>query len=378
MKYKDTGFRAFYHHFIAVPMKENLKAALKCFPGAKNANCILTYGYIDREAGLTLEILAAGKETEKGFSFADGNDTISSKIRIGNVADDEVVYFDDEDGRLAARYAGKLEMLHGYDASEEVEKTRSMTFLDASRDENCIDDVLVYLVKDGLKTEGCWVRIIGLGDHWFMGTLLNEPYQDFGYHSGEKIAFFAHETEDKKVICYSDMNPSQKLTPEDLEDSSMLESAVTAFNDERTEPHLIEILEILRDSYVWIPCNAVLSEADQKYWDDIAQKLTDDPDADLEELIGKESKTEGATRLIPDILQNGDQYFFPVFSTVEAMGEYGDNFSKVQKHMLEVISLARNNKKKPVGIVLNAFTEPFVLDAELWDIVENMKSRIDE
>ena len=52
-------------------------------------------------------------------------------------------------------------MLHGYDAPEEVEKTRSMTFLDASRDESCIDDVLVYLVKDGLKPEGCWVRISG-------------------------------------------------------------------------------------------------------------------------------------------------------------------------------------------------------------------------
>ena len=46
--------------------------------------------------------------------------------------------------------------------------------------------------------------------------------------------------------------------------------------------------------------------------------------------------------------------------------------------MLEVISLARNNEKKPVGIVLNAFTEPFVLDAEVWDIVEKMKSRIEE
>ena len=159
MKYKETGFRAFYHHFIAVPMKKNLMAVLKDFPGAQDANCILTYGYIDREAGLTLEILAAGKETDKGFSFADGNDTISSKIRIGNVADDEVAFFDDEDGSLAARYASKLEMLHSYDASEEVEKTRNMTFLDASRDANCIDDVLVYLVKKGLKPEGCWVRI---------------------------------------------------------------------------------------------------------------------------------------------------------------------------------------------------------------------------
>ena len=82
--------------------------------------------------------------------------------------------------------------------------------------------------------------------------------------------------------------------------------------------------------------------------------------------------------MIPDILQNGEAYFFPVFSTVEAMGEYGENFSKLQKHMLEVIPLARNNEKKPVGIVLNAFTEPFVLDAKIWDIVENMKSRLEE
>ena len=31
-----------------------------------------------------------------------------------------------------------LAMLHNYDAPEEVEKTRSITFLDASRDENCM------------------------------------------------------------------------------------------------------------------------------------------------------------------------------------------------------------------------------------------------
>ena len=82
--------------------------------------------------------------------------------------------------------------------------------------------------------------------------------------------------------------------------------------------------------------------------------------------------------MIPDILQNGEDYFFPVFSTIEAMGEYGENFSKVQRHILEAIALAKNNEKELAGIVLNAFTEPFVLDAKIWDIVENMKSRIEE
>lgn len=38
--------------------------------------------------------------------------------------------------------------------------------------------------------------------------------------------------------------------------------------------------------------------------------------------------------------------------------------------------LSRNNEKELAGIVLNVFSEPFVLDKELWDIIENMKSRI--
>lgn len=378
MNYKNAGFRAFYHHFIAIPLKEMLKTSVKDFSGVDKANCILTYGYIDQQCGLTMEILAVGEESKNGFSFYDGNDTIRSFIRIGAVAEDEFSFFDDEDGTLAKKYTDKLEMLHHYDASEEVEKTREMSFLDGSRHEYFVDDVLVYLMKDGLKPEGCWTRITGLGDHWIMGTLLNEPDQNFGYHEGETIAFFVQETDEKKVICYSDMNSSKKITAADLEDGSMLEEAVIAFNNERTEPHLIDILEILRDSYVWIPCNAVLSDEDQKYWNDIAQKLTDDPDADPTELIGKEFKTVGATRMIPDILQNGEQFFFPIFTTTEAMGELGDNFSKVQRHMLEVIPLARNNEKDLAGIVLNAFTEPFVLDKEIWDIVENMKSRIEE
>ena len=50
MKYKDTGFRAFYRHFTAVPLKEELKAALADFPEAETANCVLTYGYLDRDA----------------------------------------------------------------------------------------------------------------------------------------------------------------------------------------------------------------------------------------------------------------------------------------------------------------------------------------
>ena len=374
MNYKETGFRPFYHQFVAVPIKDSLRPAIQDFPESKAANYLLAYGYIDQSCGLTLEILAMAQKTSKGFRFADTNESIRAFIRIDAVEEDECLYFPDENGELAKRYASKLEIVREYDAPEDVEKSREMIFLDGCRDKECIDDVLVFLTRDGLRPEGCWVRINGLGDHCLMGILLNEPNQDFGYHEGDQIAFFVHEDENKEIVCYSNMNPSQKITAKDLEDGSMLEAAVSAFNCERNKQNLITILEILRDSFVWVPCNVVMSEADQQRIEEMVLGMKDNLDA----LIGQEFVTNDVTRFIPDILQNGEDFFFPIFSTAEAMGEYGEHFSKIQKHMLDVIPLARNNEKKLAGIVLNAFTEPFVLDAAIWDIVEKMKSRIVE
>ena len=369
IKYSEVGFRAFYHNFIAVPMKDSLKSVLQDFPGEDKANYILTYGYIDHIVGFTLEVLAAAFRDDKGFAFEVGNKEISSKVRIGNVMNDECFYFDDEDGSLYKRYADKVDMLKSYSAGDEVEESRSMDFLDGSRSPEYPDDVLVYLLKDGNKPEGCWVRIEGLADHEIIGTLLNEPDQNFDYHEGETIAFYAQQTEDKEIVLCSNMNPSTKIAAEDLEDGTMLEAAIHTFNEERTEEHLLDIMEILRDSYVWIPCNAVISDADQAR---LLAMLEEKEDG----IIGEEFVTHGETRLIPDILQNGDNFFFPVFSNEEAMGEYGNEFSKVQEHFLEALVLAKNNEKDLVGIVINAFSEPYVLEKEIWDLVEKMKSRI--
>ena len=82
-------------------------------------------------------------------------------------------------------------------------------------------------------------------------------------------------------------------------------------------------------------------------------------------------------RMIPDILQHGDQYFFPVFSAESEMGEYGENFSKMRDHMLSVLALARGNEKHPAGIVVNPFTEQFILPKELFDALESMESRME-
>ena len=371
MKYSEVGFRAFYNKFIAVPMKDNLKSAVQDFPGASKANYILTYGYIDHTAGSTLEVLATAHKDDKGFTFAVGNTEISSKIRIGSIMEDECFYFYDEDGRLYDGYADKIDMLEHYSAGEEVERTRSMDFLDGSRNHEYPDDVLVYILKDGNSPEGCWVRIEDIAEHKIIGILLNEPDQDFGHHKGEKIAFYAQETENDEYILCSDMNPTPILTANDFEDGTMLEAAIHNFNEDSTKENLLVIMTILRDSYVWIPCNTVMSDADQARLHTMLKEKEDG-------IIGEEFISHDETRLIPDILQNGDEFFFPVFSNVESMGEYGNGFSRVQEHFLEALMLAKNNKKDLAGIVINAFSEPFVLNKELWDFVEKMESQIQE
>lgn len=89
MQYKDTGFRALYHNFAAFMLKDTLKQCLTGYPNADKANCILTYGYIDHEAGLTMEVLAAGIKDGDSFTFFDSSMEVKSMLRIGAVREDE-------------------------------------------------------------------------------------------------------------------------------------------------------------------------------------------------------------------------------------------------------------------------------------------------
>ena len=59
------------------------------------------------------------------------------------------------------------------------------------------------------------------------------------------------------------------------------------------------------------------------------------------------------------------------------MGEYGDGFSKIEKHFLDAANVARNNEKNVTGIVINAFSDAFVVPKELFEIIANMESAIE-
>ena len=378
MKYADTGFRALYHQFAVFPLTDAVRSAIRDFPGEKTADGVLTWGYYDREAGLTLEVLGCARRHDDVWQFADSNDLVRSFIRLDAVVDEEFGIFPDKEGRLKKRYACKLEILKAYDPSEEVEKSRSFTFLDDARHPQYIDDVQVLFEKKGLKPELCWARIIDLSEHRIWAKLLNEPDQDFGIHEGEDFTFYVHEDKETgKVTCHALFSQSEKIDPETLEDGSLLKDAVRSFYEDTDKDALFRILQILRDSWVWIPCNAVVGEEDQKTVEQMIEEAGDD----LDSMVGQTFTSQGNIRLIPDIFEKDGEYFFPAFSTEEDMGEYGEGFSRIQEHFMTVMDLARTTQhegKELTGIVINPFTAPFVLPKELYEAVEKMVSRVAE
>ena len=134
------------------------------------------------------------------------------------------------------------------------------------------------------------------------------------------------------------------------------------------------MLQLLRDSWVWIPCSAVLSSADSAAMEKLVKDAQEN--GGLESLVGRTITNQDAIRMVPDILQNGSQYFFPAFTSQEEMGEYGSRFSKVEQPFTDAIRLAENSRQEVADIVINAFSGPFVVPKELFGLIAGPESAI--
>jgi len=164
--------------------------------------------------------------------------------------------------------------------------------------------------------------------------------------------------------------PDNPITDELLEGGEFLKRAINICNRNHTSLNHIKLIKILRASYIWVPCTAIMGEKDQQNFESLIQNAIENND--LESIVGKEYVSQEDTRMVPDILQSGDEFYFPVFSSAEEMGEYGSHFSKVEMPFLNAINLARNNEKHVKGIVINAFSEPFEIPTEIFEIIEDM------
>lgn len=359
MKYREDGFRSFDRSYVAVPVTEKLRKIIHAFPGAKEAEYILTYGYIDHEAGMTLEVLAAAARTGKGFRFWDQNNEITVKIRIGSIADLECYYLDDDEGKLYGWYKEKVDDLSVYDVDDDVKVSRGMGFLDEFREPYFPDDVLVHLFREENQPEGCWVRIEGLDEEnrRFLGTLLNEPTQKLGCHAGDRISFFFYEVEKNQHFLCADLDEDGTVTPAEREDMT-LEEAIQVFHEDSSKENGFRVLRVLAYSTVLIPCDATFSDVDMMpLWNLLKTKEKD--------LEGETIESQDNIHLTPKILHRDGESFIPIFSSTEAMKDYGKTASILEKPFMEVLSMVQHSSKKLAGIVVNPFTQSFLVPMEL-------------
>ena len=151
-----------------------------------------------------------------------------------------------------------------------------------------------------------------------------------------------------------------------LEDGSLLKEKIGRYLSEQTERSFLNILSVLQESWVYIPCSAVMGDADQKKIEEMVSAHKDD----LSAMKGQSFTSDDPVRMIPDILQSGEEYFFPVFTSIEEMGEYGDGFSKIARPVQEALALAKNNEKNVAGLVINAFTDNFTIPRKMFRSIE--------
>lgn len=342
------------------------------WPGAEEATCMLTRGYIDPEAGFTLEVLALGKKTETQCVFFDMNTQSRVMFRADTLMEEEFLFFADTDGRIASDFAEKLLPLQTYAASEAVEKTREIRAIDPCRHPLFPDRVKVQLRQEGVEPEEAWVLIDHAEEHRIVARLLAAPERMKGFVEGNTIGFYLEKDEKGVTFAVAELDPDKWLTREELQDGSLLRAAIKAFTEQRTEENFIELVLLLRDSTVFVPCHTLLSEEDQK----TVEQMVKEAGNDLNSLKGKTFSNTASVRLIPDLLEKGEDLYFPCFTSVAEAGEYGTHMSNIPRTFLDVITLARNNEQKPVAIVIDAFTRPYALPAELYQVVEGCRSRI--
>lgn len=357
---KYIFFRLHYHELELLKLNRTTTHWINGFPKAKKANACLVYVFADNEKGLMLEVVAAAKIHRFGVVYFDSTNDIRSVIPMERVDDSDLKFIEyKKEEQLRRKYAEKIATVRDYTVSPEIEETRSMGGLDEYRHDSMLDMVLVYLMKEGNKLEGCWVRITGLNDRRIKGTLFEEPEQDFGCHIGDSIAFYM-ESGITGYFCVADLNEKRSSAQENTQNRKRLERA---FYEAKITKNSECLRKILRESTVWIPCTAALGEGDRFKFGDFGDHVLDEP-INHEKFVRYDVNE---MRLVPEIMRDGDMYYLPVFTTTEVLGEYGLGFSMVKKNMLEVISIARRKNVNVNGIIMDAFTEPLVLDKETWN-----------
>ena len=121
---------------------------------------------------------------------------------------------------------------------------------------------------------------------------------------------------------------------------------------------ILEFLPCLIDSRLYVPMNVSISNNDLK-------NLANAKEGDVISVNNNIIAT-------PDILKNGNDLFYPIFSNLEEIpNHYKEKFSWVEKPIDACLNFLKNNTEC-IGLVLDAFSKPVVITDKLLEALNNL------
>ena len=366
---KEVGFRPLYHFVCAFELNDVLREVVRECPEIDKASHMVTYGYIDPKEGMMLEVLGVGKQAPKYFYFKEPYQGKRITLHASEVEDIDFMYFPELENRFYKKYVPRIEELKQYDASEQIEESRKLDFLDGCRSNQYPDDVEVLLLKKGLKKEKVWVHITGLGDHCINGTLLNEPFQKFGVSQDEAISFNVRKKpgSPEQVECYIDFDEDESvvnINADDLKDGTLIKKLIADVREKKDENLFGFLLAVLRSSRVILPCNAELSDTAKQ----ILQSHSPEEEISDEDF----DKITSETRYIPIELESDSEIILPAFTTIEEIENNLPDAFLIEFPFIKVIEHALGDDSINV-IVINIKSDGFAIDKELFEIINKME-----
>ncbi len=209
VKLNDLNFRQYLNKFVFIQLDDSLDELANNLPDSDKCNGLLTYAYYDRDAGITFDVVCPVDMQSERISLLSNLTDCRMLIRKDSILNSKVMISDCQEERdMFDETISHIEELYG--VSDEITFTRSFDILDELRHSTFIDDIKVYLLKEGMDEEICWFRIEDLKENCFMGTLLNEPYEDFGIHEGDLLPFVLATDQNNQIACICNLDKIDK------------------------------------------------------------------------------------------------------------------------------------------------------------------------
>jgi hypothetical protein len=194
----DSNFRELHRNLVVLKGDWIIKDLKNHIDFPESCDSILTFCYIDEDAGMTFDLLCMYNYS-KDEHYEIDNKHLRQIYRKEAVNECEMKIFLDKNYKNEKFLKYINDTINIYENNEKLNFTRKMEDIDHLREKNYPDDILVIIYKENINPEAIWVRLAEVKDGILFGKLLNEPNSDFGIHFNDIISINFYKDEENII-----------------------------------------------------------------------------------------------------------------------------------------------------------------------------------